>query len=165
VPPNLRFLFAGRDAAGPEFVDSFLQIDDFDFFCAIKLWRGSGDPILADLSRRFVERRPFKALPHPPEALMDAVREVVKRRMGPEWNWYLHEDTPSDQGFGVYEPGGAQAPIRVQGPGGWREISRATRTDAILALSRQVSLPYLMVAAECRDELVALVESSPAGSY
>jgi HD superfamily phosphohydrolase len=163
VPPNLEFLFSGMDPGRPEFLEGFLQIDDFDFFCAIKLWRDSRDPVLADLARRFVERRPFKALPRPPEERMEEVRRRMRRRLGSCWEWYLHEDTPTDLGFGVYEPGGSQVPIRVlvDPPDGWLEISQATRTDAILALGRQVSRPYLMVAPECREEIAPLVEDSP----
>lgn len=155
LPPNMRFLFAGVDPASEEFLSGFLDLDDFDVFHAIKLWRQSPDPILADLARRFLERRPFKALSRPAseEALQRAC-QAARERLGDDWSWYVHEDTPSDLGFGLYEPGGGKTPIRVlAGPGQWREISEVTRTDAILSLSRQVSQPYLMVAEECRREV------------
>src|ERR671912_217133 len=45
----------------PLTVSEHLQVDDSDFVFHIKQWQNSGDPILSDLSRRFIARRLFKA--------------------------------------------------------------------------------------------------------
>ncbi|MBK9155462.1 MAG: HD domain-containing protein [Chloracidobacterium sp.] len=42
-------------------LDEHLSLDDHDFIFHIKRWRHSTDPLLADLSRRFLDRRLFKA--------------------------------------------------------------------------------------------------------
>ena len=156
LPPNLSFLFLQSPSQEDDFLEAFLNLDDFDVFHAIKLWRQSRDPVLADLATRFVGRRPFKALDHPGEGeLMDRIRQCVKDCHGSDWEWYLHEDTPSDRGYGVYEPGGGGVPIRVllDPPHRWQEISEVTRTDAVLALARQVRRPLLLVTGECRQRL------------
>ena len=153
LPPNLRFLFQEPKAEEDGFLEAFLDLDDFDFFHAIKLWRRSRDPVLADLAGRFTGRRPFKALDHPGEGeLLDRVREAARDCHGADWEWYVHEDTPSDRGYGVYEPGSARVPIRVlvEPPHRWREISEVTRTEAVLALARHVRRPLLLVSGEVR---------------
>lgn len=156
LPPNLRFLFETLPHEEDRFLDSFLNLDDFDFFHAIKLWRQSPDPVLADLASRFVGRRPFKALDHPGEGeVLDRIRESVQECHGADWEWYLHEDTPSDRGYGVYEPGSARIPIRVliDPPFRWQEISQVTRTEAVLALARQVRRPLLLMTGESRKRV------------
>lgn len=161
LPPNLRFLF---EPSHEDFLEDFLELDDFDVFHAIKLWRRSSDPVLADLANRFTGRMPFKALEHPGEGpTLDRVREVIRACHGEHWEWYLHEDTPSDRGYGVYEPGGAGVPIRVltDPPHRWREISEVTRTEAVLALARHVRRPLLMVASECRDDVERVMAARP----
>jgi HD superfamily phosphohydrolase len=162
LPPNLRFLFEVHPDDEDRFLESFLDLDDFDVFHAIKLWRGSPDPVLADLATRFAGRRPFKALDHPGEGeVLERIRESVRECHGADWEWYLHEDTPSDRGYGVYEPGSARIPIRVllHPPSGWREISQVTRTDAVLALARHVRRPLLLVSAESRGRLRPWLEN------
>ena len=39
-----------------------MQVDDSDFVFHIKQWQNSSDPILQDLSRRFIARSLFKAI-------------------------------------------------------------------------------------------------------
>ncbi len=158
LPPNLEFLFHHPAGLGDEFLEAFLDLDDFDVFHAIKLWRHSRDPVLADLSTRFARRRLFKALDHPGEGeVMERIRQCARDCHGPDWEWYLHEDTPSDRGYGVYEPGSGGVPIRVllDPPHRWQEFSEVTRTDAVLALARQVRRPLLLVTSECRQRLRA----------
>lgn len=153
IPPNLLVLFRGEDPASDSFLDHFLLLDDFDLFHAIKLWRSSSDGILADLARRFTERRPYKVLPHPgPGPRLEAVEKLVEARFGKEWRFYLRADMPEDQGFELYR-GDENRPIRVKtGETSWKEFSQMTRTDAVLALGATVRNESLLIAPECRDE-------------
>ncbi|GMU57092.1 MAG: hypothetical protein AMXMBFR33_62380 [Candidatus Xenobia bacterium] len=159
IPPNLEFLFREEDPASQDFLDDFLLLDDFDLFHAIKLWRRSSDPVLADLSARFNERRPYKVLPHPgPGERLEAVENLVKHRFGQAWRFYLLSDSPEDAGFEVYR-GDHNRPIRVKtGPRSWREFSQMTRTDAVLSLAATVRTDNLLIAPECREEAARLLQ-------
>ncbi len=162
VPANLLFLFERNAINQKQFLEGFLGMDDFDFFNAIKLWQQSPDPTLADLSRRFVGRRLFKALRHPGQGpVLAQVRHLVADQFGDQWRYYLREDTPGETTFGVYRPDSAN-PIRMllRPPSQWQEISEVTRTDAILSLSQKANEGYLMVAPECRDQVFTLLHPS-----
>lgn len=159
IPPNLLVLFRGEDPSSESFLDHFLLLDDFDLFHAIKLWRSSSDTVLADLSRRFTERRPYKVLAHPgPGEKLEAVERLVQQRFGDDWRFYLREDSPEDAGFEVYR-GDHNRPIRVKtGDSTWREFSQMTRTEAVLALAATVRADSLLIAPECRDQAVRLLQ-------
>ncbi len=158
LPRNLRFLFEASDGAAitEEFISAFLGTDDYDFYHAIKLWCESPDHILADLSTRFINRQPFKAFDHPGEnALFRRIIKHVQTVYGEDWNWYIHEDTPSNKGYyGLYEPG-VTTPIRViyNCPEGWREISQVSRTQAVTALAQTVRRPLLILTKECYQKV------------
>ncbi len=158
IPPNLLVLFRGENPQSEAFLDHFLLLDDFDLFHAIKLWRSSSDTVLADLARRFTERRPYKVLAHPgPGPRLEAVEALVRERFGDDWGCYLRADTPEDAGFEVYR-GDHNRPIRVKtGDSTWREFSQMTRTDAVLALATTVRNELLMIAPELRDEAEKLL--------
>jgi HD superfamily phosphohydrolase len=84
----------------PLTITEHLQIDDSDFVFHVKQWQRSADPILSDLSKRFIQRRLFKAidLDMPPsekdEFLMTA-RDAV-RKAGFDPDYYFIEDRASD---------------------------------------------------------------------
>ncbi|MEP6705193.1 MAG: HD domain-containing protein, partial [Acidobacteriota bacterium] len=77
-----------------------LELDDADVVYYIKQWQQSSDDILADLSRRFLNRRLFKAfdLDMPDEQraqfVEDARSLVESRGFDPEY--YFVEDKPGD---------------------------------------------------------------------
>src|ERR671939_372045 len=77
-----------------------LETDDSDVLFHVKQWQISADPILSDLSRRFVQRRLFKAIdvdmPYEEHAgFLDAAREVTARR-GFDPEYYFIEDHAGD---------------------------------------------------------------------
>ena len=77
-----------------------LEIDDTDVFFHIKQWQHSDDRILSDLSRRFINRRLFKAFDLDMESesradFLQTARTVVLRG-GFDPNYYLAEDRASD---------------------------------------------------------------------
>lgn len=172
IPGNLRFLFnnsAEHNCSTEEFIDAYLDIDDYDFYHAIKMWCHSQDNILADLAQRFINRHPFKAFDHPGEgALFKRITKLVQSTYGDDWLWYIHEDTPSNQGYySLYEPG-VNTPIRVlhECHQGWKEISQVSRTTAITALAQTVRRPLLILTKECYQKVKPwLTTDQPYQSY
>jgi HD superfamily phosphohydrolase len=73
-----------------------LEIDDSDVFFHVKQWRASGDRVLSDLSRRFLNRSLFKTLdldmPEEEQAgFIDEARKIVANA-GFDPDYYLIED-------------------------------------------------------------------------
>jgi HD superfamily phosphohydrolase len=83
-----------------------MQVDDSDFVFHIKQWQRSSDPILSDLSRRFISRRLFKAIdldmPEDQQAefLAGARQKVERAGFDPEY--YFIEDRASDVPYYSY---------------------------------------------------------------
>ena len=76
------------------------ELDDADILFYIKRWQGSNDDILADLSRRFLNRRLFKAFDlDMPDAdrpgFVDAARAIVEAA-GFDAEYYFVEDKAGD---------------------------------------------------------------------
>lgn len=144
LPPNLQFLFALNPASLEEdqqFLANFLELDDFDLFHALKMWRHSQDPVLSDLSHRVLSRRLYKgvelsARPELPGQLKKRAQELY----GETWRYYVQTDPLDSASYGIYRPG-TDRPIRTLVPpeGSWQEISRATHSTAILGLSQQAA--------------------------
>lgn len=142
LPPNLQFLFSHRQGPDRElegFLTSFLELDDFDLFHALKIWRSSPDRVLSDLADRVLSRRLYKgvelaARPELPGQLKKRAQELY----GEPWRYYVQVDPLHSASYGIYRPG-TDRPIRtvVQPQDGWQEISRATHSTAILSLSQQ----------------------------
>ena len=88
-----------------------LEIDDSDVWFHIKQWQRSDDPILADLSGRFVNRRLFKAfdldMPDDGRAafLVNAKQIVEQANFDPAY--YFVEDSAGDVSY--YAPGAVGA--------------------------------------------------------
>jgi HD superfamily phosphohydrolase len=81
-------------------ITEHLQVDDSDFVFHVKQWQQSEDPILKDLSRRFIHRRLFKAIDldmpaDEKEEFLETARNVV-RQEGYDPDYYFIEDRASD---------------------------------------------------------------------
>jgi HD superfamily phosphohydrolase len=87
-------------------ISDHMQIDDSDFIFHVKQWQSSSDPILRDLSRRFISRRLFKAIdvdmPQDQQAefLAGARQKVDRAGFDPEY--YFIEDRASDVPYYSY---------------------------------------------------------------
>jgi uncharacterized protein len=84
----------------PLTITEHLQIDDSDFVFHVKQWQRSADPILSDLSKRFIERRLFKAIdldmpPSEKNEFLTAARNAI-RNAGYDPDYYFIEDRASD---------------------------------------------------------------------
>ncbi len=88
--PALQF-FLQNDVTTTDFennpivLDNFAQLDDFDIMGAIKVWQFDSDAILADLSRRIVERKLYKITfsktPFPTE-LIEEKKKAISNKIG-----------------------------------------------------------------------------------
>ncbi len=81
-------------------INEHLEVDDSDVMFHVKQWQRSDDPILSDLSRRFIARRLFKAidLDMPGDERTEfllAARECVSAA-GYDPDYYFIEDRASD---------------------------------------------------------------------
>lgn len=145
-------------------IEEHLQIDDSDVIFHLKQWQRSADPILSDLSRRFVGRRLFKAIDlDMPEAeragFIDAARDVVVRA-GFAPGYYFIEDRATDVPYyGYYTGEGAEPRARIYVEDGYahpqiREISEVS--EAVRALRRGYELHRVCFPAEVKDEVYQL---------
>ena len=141
-----------------EMLDAFCALDDTDVLYSLKRWQESSDPILADLSRRFVDRRLFRTtyLDERTDAgTVEAWREQIAA-------WLVEQglSTPSaaehDAGFYLTtatarhdtyraERGGISI---LERDGRLRELSEASDAPAIGALSAPVLKPFVCVPKE-----------------
>lgn len=84
-----------------------LEMDDSDIMFHIKQWQNSEDTILADLSKRFVHRRLFKAfdLDMPEDERQDFLEKAgnVVEKAGFDPKYYFIEDRASDIPYYFYD--------------------------------------------------------------
>ena len=83
-----------------------LQIDDSDVMFHIKQWQNSGDKILSDLAKRFLNRRLFKAFDldmpeNERQDFLEKARKIVERA-GFEAAYYFIEDKAGDVPYYFY---------------------------------------------------------------
>jgi HD superfamily phosphohydrolase len=145
-----------------------LELDDAEVTFHLKQWQRSEDPVLGDLSRRFVGRRLFKAIDlDMPEAeradFLESARAVVARR-GFDPAFYFIEDQAGDVPYySYYTAEGAEPKSLIYCEDGYarptvREISEVS--DAVRGL-RGYSLHRVCFPPEVKDEVYALYHRLP----
>ncbi|MFS8084206.1 MAG: HD domain-containing protein [Acidobacteriota bacterium] len=149
-------------------ITEHLEMDDSDVIFHMKQWQRSSDPVLSDLSQRFVGRRLFKALDlDMPESergtFLDAARAVVERGgFAPEY--YFIEDRATDVPYyGYYTAEGVEPRTRIYVEDGYahpqiREISEVS--EAVRGLRRGYELHRVCFPAEVKDEVYRLYHSA-----
>ncbi len=142
----------------PEVLDAFIRLDDDDVLYSLKRWIHSADPILADLSRRFIERDLFRCvfLDRMPDSdqrgLWQArVAESLVRqgltapsRADRDADYYF---TVGNANHAAYERVGGTIHILHAG-GQVCELSEAADMRSIRALTRFAKKPYLCLPKE-----------------
>lgn len=140
----------------------YLRVDDTDIWYALKLWATRPDPILSDLSHRFLNRRLLKSIFKEPKTDVKLERSVeafeVLRARGWEPHYYFVVDRTSDIAYDYYteEEREGRKPILVldeaERP---REISKLS--DPIRAIAgRRRTAQNIYVPADCRDEVAGI---------
>jgi hypothetical protein len=147
----------------PLTLQDHLEMDDSDVIFHLKQWQRSDDKILRDLSRRFVNRRMFKALDldMPEEERQDfllAARECVAAQ-GFDPEYYFAEDRAGDVPYYFYTAEGAAPKARIYVQEGYarpriREISEVSA--AVRGLQRGYQLHRVCFPAEAKEAVYAL---------
>ena len=154
----------------PLTIAEYLQIDDSDVIFHLKQWQREADPVLSDLSRRFVERKLFKAIDlDMPEdersGFIEAARGVVVRA-GFAADYYFIEDRATDVPYyGYYTGEGAEERARIYVEDGYahpkiREISEIS--EAVRGLRRGYELHRVCFPSEVKDEVYRLYHGTAA---
>jgi len=144
-----------------------LEMDDSDVIFHVKQWQRSADPILSDLSSRFVRRRLFKAIdldmPVAERAeFLSRARECVARA-GFDPDYYFIEDRASDVPYyNYYTAEGAEPKSRIYLEDGYsspqiREISEVS--DVVRGLQRGYELHRVCFPSDVKEEVYALYHS------
>jgi HD superfamily phosphohydrolase len=154
-----------RQALG---ITEHLEMDDSDVIFHMKQWQSAEDPVLRDLSRRFVGRRLFKAIDlDMPETerqqFLGAARAVVVSG-GFDPDYYFIEDRASDVPYyGYYTPEGVEPRTRIYVEDGYahprlREISEVS--EAVRGLGHGYELHRICFPAEVKEEVYDLYHSA-----
>lgn len=162
--------FANVLSRQPLSITKHLEIDDSDVIFHLKQWQGATDPILSDLSRRFVERKLFKAIDlDMPEgeraAFIEAAHEIVVRA-GFAADYYFVEDRATDVPYYGYYTG-EEEHARIYAEDGYArpkicEISEIS--EAVRGLRRSYELHRVCFPAEVKDEVYRLYHNSESKS-
>lgn len=140
-----------------------LELDDNDVVYYIKQWQRSSDPILADLCKRFLNRRLFKAfdLDMPEDErqqFVDDVRELVTGQ-GFDAEFYFVEDKAGDVPHYFYTSDRSKPKNLIYVEDGFsrpqiREISEVS--SAVRGLQAEYRIHRICFPAELQDEVASL---------
>jgi HD superfamily phosphohydrolase len=140
-----------------------LELDDADVLYYIKQWQRSSDPVLADLCKRFLNRRLFKAfdLDMPDEerrSFVDAARAIVTAR-GFDPEYYFIEDKAGDVPHYFYTSDHSKPKNLIYVEDGFsrpriREISEVS--SAVRGLQAEYRIHRVCFPAELKDEIAKL---------
>lgn len=144
----------GADALATEPVRShYCQLDDTDVLFSLKQWMQADDPVLADLSRRFINRDFFRVTflgDAPDAATQEAWAATVRRwllraelatpdTVNDDLPYYLHTDRSRHAAYAT-----GHDPIAIlDRSGALRELSQMADTAAIADLDDTVVKPYV----------------------
>lgn len=102
----------------------YLQLDETVIYYYFQRWQDESDPILRDLSERFVNRRLFKYVEYDPdrhEATLERLRELFSE-INIDPSYYLVIDSSKDLPYDVYRKGGeGRVPIYLEMPNGTKK--------------------------------------------
>lgn len=141
-----------------------LEIDDSDVVFHVKQWQHSTDHILSDLSKRFIQRRLFKAIDldmevSDKEEFLQTAREAVRGR-GFDPDYYFIEDRASDIPYYNYytaERGKPKTHIYVEKGYAHPQITEISEvSDIVLGLQHGYELHRVCFPAEVKDEVYGL---------
>lgn len=150
-----------------------LAVDDYDVICACKAWSADPDPVLADLARRFLERRLLKPVfPEPregePPRDLEPLAALLARR-GWDPRYYLAVDRAGEVPYYDYytrrdgAADGGPPPILIVGKGGRvREVSEVSPLVRSIAAAPRGGF-NVYVPAECREDAARVLAAAGHG--
>jgi hypothetical protein len=164
--------FAKMLRGEPLSVTEHLSMDDSDVIFHMKQWQQSSDKVLSDLSRRFVDRRLFKAIdmdmPHDKRQKFLQTAKAVVERAGFDPDYYFIEDRASDVPYySYYTAEGVEPRTRIYVEDGYaqpviREISEVS--EVVRGLGHGYELHRVCFPAEVKDEVYRLYHALPAAT-
>ncbi|MEK4762044.1 HD domain-containing protein [Viridibacillus sp. FSL E2-0187] len=112
-------------------LEDYLALDESILLTYFQLWMREADPILSDLSRRFVNRKLFNYVEIDPAKDYQKLRELENlfQKAGIDPQYYLVLDSSSDLPYDFYRPGEEEErlPIHLLMPNDEiRELSRSS---------------------------------------
>jgi uncharacterized protein len=142
----------------------YLQLDDTDVTFHLKQWSRDKDSLLADLSRRFINRNLFKAvdLELPAEArerFWAQARDVIARA-GFDPHYYLITDRASDVPYyGYYSPVGIgpENLIYIETGGPMSSIREISEVSEVVRGMRGYRIDRVCFPVEVADEISSLI--------
>ncbi len=139
-----------------------LSLDDADIMFHIKLWRSSSDPVLADLSARFLDRRLFKAFDldmadERKDGFVNDARNAVERA-GFDPEYYFVEDKAGDAPHYFYTKDVTKPKDQIYVEDGFshpkiREISEVS--SAVRGLQEGYRIHRICFPAEVKDTVAS----------
>lgn len=158
----LRNRIHGDQIAEPTVLQHYCRLDDSDVLYSLKQWSQSSDPIIADLSRRFLDRDFLRVQfldAEPDPGMKDLLRQATSAWMAERGLLDTLDtlDTAADaerDHYPGYYSGFARSSHSAylrEGPpiaildksGNLRELSEVADTSAIAALSGPITKPYV----------------------
>ncbi|MBX9666969.1 MAG: HD domain-containing protein [Candidatus Obscuribacterales bacterium] len=149
-------------------VNEYLQLDDIQLMYHIKRWADDPDPILADLSSRFLHRRLFKAIRIPSEDsglvrdIEKEARRLVKEK-GLDPDYYTGIESTGFRPYDYYRPSDEhpQTNIMVRTEGGiTSELSKVSLAIEALVKGNYEST-WLVFPDEIQDKIAVIKELIP----
>ncbi len=126
-------------------IEEFFRLTDGHIICSIYNLQEFKDRVISDLSNRFVRRELFRTVEVKPSDLLELKEKVEKAGFPTEF--YFEVVEPSKVAYSYYSPQGNEV-IKVKVGERIEELSNVAPTDAIKALSREVSKTYAVVPPE-----------------
>lgn len=165
IPPALEPILHGR----PMTIDEFLRLDETDVIYAIKRWKESSDPVLADLSDRFVNRRLFSGIrlgenPERAQERWDEIIHAVEQAGFTKPEYYTVLDKTSNVAYSYYVPqaeSGSTRPIQIWvdwvRPPELREVTELS--DVLKSIAREpVARSLLFVPKEAKSAVESVLD-------
>jgi hypothetical protein len=135
-----------------EYIEDFLQIDDTDIYFILKKLSLEQDPVLRDLSQRFIERRLLKPVLVKNQEEKKGLKELVKAK-GFRTEYYFLEDKPAKR---IYHPNPIESAqnqgikILMQDDNSLRDISEVSMIIAKLVKISYNQKEYVFVPDDVR---------------
>jgi HD superfamily phosphohydrolase len=157
MPPALKPILMGNQMSLTE----YLQLDEADVIYAIKCWTQSSDPVLADLSDRFINRRLFTGIRLAAQldhvvGFEDAILAAVRASGFAEATYYYAIDRTSNVAYSYYvkPTAGGEPPIQILidwgKPNELREVTAVSVVVQAIA-SERVTRNVLLVPREAKQ--------------
>jgi len=132
VTPDLKPLFEYSVS-----IEQYLDLDDASILENINLWRHSSDKVLAELSMRFLDRKPLKSIEISPKTrhYLSKIRPLIEEA-GFNVKYYTAENDSFDTAYDLYHPEAKHAKTQIemlQPDGSLAELS--TQSSLVKALT------------------------------